>query len=135
MTKMFGEMTGADVMDMYHKFDEELKSSHNDTRTSMVMVPKSTFVAIVSELKDCLNRKFFFELGRSLQLEENQESVLKTIPPKYQADYQDGIQQRESIKQLMADQCNSCTKRFISVKGLRGKVFIGTKGVKSESSS
>ena len=37
----------------------------------------------------------------------------------------------------MNDKCNTCEKikRFVSVRGVRGKVFIGQKEVKSESSS
>lgn len=135
MTKMYGEMTGDEVMSLFNKMRKDLEANH-DHRKEMVMIPKSTFVAIVSEYKDCLNRKFFFELGRSLQLEENQDSIRKSVPAKYIADFQDGVKQRAAVQQLMAAQCANCTKRFVSVRGVRGRVFIGAEKAKqSESSS
>ena len=139
MTKMYGEMSGEEVMNLFHKLSAEVEAAEaaGNHRHAMLMIPKTTFVALVSEYKDCLNRKFFFELGRSMQLQENQESVAKTVPEKYRADFEDGVQQRKVVEQLMDDKCNTCEmiKRFVSVRGVRGKVFIGKKEVKSESSS
>lgn len=129
MTKMFGEMTGEEVMNLFHKVSKEVSEAEaaGNHRSAMLMIPKSTFVALVGEFKDCLNRKFFFELGRSLQLEENQDSVGKTVPQKYRADYEDGVHQRQVVQQLMDDKCKSCEKntRFVSLNSVRGKVFIG----------
>ena len=139
MTKMYGEMSGEELMNLFHKSSAELAEVEavGNHRTSMLMIPKSTFVALVAEYKDCLNRKFFFELGRSVQLQETRDDVGKTVPEKYKADFEDGVQQRLVAEQLMVDKCNSCEKikRFVSVRSIRGKVFIGQKEVKSESSS
>ena len=139
MTKMYSEMSGEEVMNLFHKSSIELTEAEaaGNHRQAMLMIPKSTFVALVAEYKDCLNRKFFFELGRSVQLQETRDNVSKTVPEKYKADFEDGVQQRLVAEQLMVDKCNSCEKikRFVSVRGIRGKVFIGQKEVKSESSS
>ncbi len=139
MTKMYGEMSGEDVMSLFHKIGTEIAEAEaaGNHRHAMLMIPKTTFVALVAEYKDCLNRKFFFELGRSVQLQENRDAVIKTVPEKYRADFEDGIHQRLVVEQMMTEKCNSCEKikRFVSVRGIRGKVFIGQKEVKSESSS
>lgn len=139
MTKMYGEMSGEEVMNLFHKISNEVAEAHKagHTRHGMVMLPKTTFVSLVNEYKDCLNRKFFFELGRAVQLQENRDTVGKTVPDKYRPDFEDGIQQRVVVEQMMTEKCNSCEKikRFVSVRGIRGKVFIGKQEVKSESSS
>ena len=141
MTKMYGEISGEEVMNLFHKISEEIDANRKagNHQHGDVMIPKTTFVAIIGEYKDCLNRKFFFELGRSMQLQENQESIRKMVPEKYRQDFEDGIHERKVVEQLMDNKCNTCekVKRFVSVRGLRGKVFIdrNKKEVKSESSS
>lgn len=125
MTKMYGSITGADLMQMVHEAESDIAKNPNAAE-KFVMLSKGTLVAVVNDLKDCLNRKFFFELGRSLQLDESRGQAISNVPERYLADFNDGLFERDKIKNLESARCNSCHYKVTAVETMRGKVYIAS---------
>lgn len=125
MTKMYGSITGADLMQMVHEAEADI-AKNPDAADKFAMLRKGTLVAVVNDLKDCLNRKFFFELGRSLQLDESRGQAINNVPERYLADFNDGVGEREKIKNFATEQCNTCEYKVTSVDTMQGRVYIAS---------
>lgn len=125
MTKMYGSMAGVDLIHLAQSAEQDIVNNP-DSADKFVMLPKGTLVALVNELKDCLNRKFFFELGRSLQLDESRGQVVANVPPKYLDEFNDGVGEREKIKNFATEQCNTCEYKVTSVDTMQGRVYIAS---------
>jgi hypothetical protein len=110
MTKRFGAMTGKELDELYSKHLIGYRSSNEDPQIS---INRSTLVSIIREMKDAANSKFFFELGRSLSLEESIERTKQHVPPQYLADFEDGVD---------AGKCKRHSFKTINV--IRGRITI-----------
>lgn len=121
MSKTFGTMTSDEVLKHYDELQHQI--DENDAEGSkLMMIPKCVFVALVSEIKDLANRRFFFELGRTIRLSENQEATLKNVPEKYKREFLDGVGVARTLENA-DDRCLRCYKAK-TINTARGKVYV-----------
>lgn len=123
MTKMYGSLTGSEVQELAERLAKEITNDPDSSNRS-VMVPKSTLVALVTELKECMSRKFYFELGRSIQLEESRLATEKTIPKRFVGEFNDGFLCGEHSQ--TRQKCESCQFRIKTLDVMNGKVYLAT---------
>lgn len=129
MTKMLGSMTAGDVHDLVRTWEHELSTGAGN---DMVMLPKDTMVALFAEMKDLINKKMFFELGRTIQLDETRDTALSKIPSKYTREFEDGVRVKKVEEELLT-KCDSCVYKIRnghlarSVKTTRGNVYFAAR--------
>lgn len=121
MTKMYGSLTGSEVQELTERLAKEIANDPDSSNRS-VMVPKSALVALVTELKDCMSRRFYFELGRSIQLRENWQETMEKVPVRFLAEFNDGF----SCSAGNRESCDSCQYKIKTLDTLTGKVFIAS---------
>ena len=131
MTRMFGPMQGDDLMELARQLEVEIAGNPTAAQ-SQVMIPKGTLVALVNDLRDGMNRRFFYELGRSLQLEENREAAKEKVPAKYHGDFDLGVQERKQLN-LNEERCDECSFKATALRTMRGRVHFVRRVNKEES--
>lgn len=122
MTRMFGPMQGDDLMKLARQLETEI-AGNPVAAQGQVIIPKGTLVALVNDLRDGINRRFFYELGRSLQLEENREAAKEKVPAKYHGDFELGVQDRKQLN-FSEEHCNDCTFKSTALRTMRGRVHF-----------
>ncbi len=106
--KMFGSMTGCDLKKMVEGATAQLEK-HKLPGTIMIAVPADTLVALYHDYQDALFKHMYYEIGRSLQLEENRDEIRKKIPISYLDDFEQGVKDRTLVESA-EEKCRHCDK-------------------------
>ena len=122
MTKMYGSMRGDELLQLVSEIEQQIESDPTQAN-NFAVVPKDTLVALVQDLKDAMNRRFFYELGKTFRLMENQQSAKTMVPPRYEADFEMGVRERQ-LAEVSEEKCNACRFKVAAVRTLRGRVFV-----------
>lgn len=128
--KMYGMMTADELFKFVSQCKKEV-SENPSCGDHNVLIPRTTLIDVVDDLKDCLNRHIFYELGK-ICLSQDLESVLSQIPNQYQNDFNQGVIEANELRKLH-ERCLTCEYKITPVETPRGRIFIGKQMSKVES--
>ena len=113
--KMLGSMTSSAIRDMIAGIEHQMGSDCRP-RDMPVSIPRDTLVALFHEYQEAMTCHFYYELGRSIRLDENQLAVQERVPSKYMAHFNLGTKDREAIE-AAENKCTNCNKIGRKLRG------------------
>ncbi len=122
MTKMFGPMTADELISKIKKLEDQLASNPGQS-TDLVCIAKGALVALFTEYRDILNKKFFYELGKTLKLDENRKQALDKVPEKYRQDFEEGANERKELI-MHQEKCETCAVKIKTIHTPRGRIYM-----------
>ena len=105
---MLGSFTSAALKTLIQGIEEQM-SLDTRPRDMHVSIPRDVLVALYNEYQEAMHRHFYYELGRTIRLEENRDEVRGKIPRRYVEHFDLGVKDRVTIK-TAEDKCLHCNK-------------------------
>ena len=72
--KMLGSITGASLKALIQGIEAQMENDHRP-HDLQVAIPRDVLVALYHEYQEALYRHFYYELGRTIRLEESRNAV------------------------------------------------------------
>lgn len=106
--KMLGSITGAALKALIQGIEAQMENDHRP-HDLQVAIPRDVLVALYHEYQESLYRHFYYELGRTIRLEESRNAVREKIPTAYVAHFDLGAKDRDTIEGA-EEKCLHCNK-------------------------
>ena len=106
--KMLGSISSSALRDLISGLEQQIGK---DCRPNdmLVSIPRDVLVALYHEYQEAMTCHFYYELGRSIRLEESQVTAREKIPSKYLMHFDLGVKDREAIEHA-EEKCSHCNK-------------------------
>ena len=119
---MFGPTPADEIVRVVKSLENQLKLKP-ELATEVVGIAKGALVALFNEHRDMLNRNFFYEFGKTFQLDENRNEAYNKVPEKYRQDFQEGVDERKELI-MHREKCDNCSLKVKTIHTPSGRIYM-----------